>query len=1058
MKIIQFFFLFVICTISLIGQDIPLVQPIETVYQLYKTEQFQAALESSDKYIVTLDTLQDKEIYEAFLSLKGNILRQMGQSALAIRFHTKALLLREEIYGKKSLEASRSLFNIGNCYLDEGLYEQALVFLLAAKNSKASQALTETGLINVYNSLAFCYQQLHQDKAAKQYIHQAINVASDVYGQNSTQLIFPLNTLANLLLAENHPDSAAFYLNRALKIQQDSIGQLHSTTVLLKNNLARSFGESGRYTLAIDLLQESLLLYQQIGAANPKIQADCFLNLGNYYLDKGENDLGLEYLSRANSTYDKIEDWAASRNSMGLAYRYLGQTDKAISQLSMTISEVPDSIIKGKLGLIMADIYINLGSSYLDKQAYDAAQYFLQKGQQVYIKEKGMELVPATIDNKLGQCFLGLQQYESATQQFNLALQKTQGFRQFGSLYYLGVVREAQNRPKQALVFYETALQKLGETAIRKDTPFPFETIQVYEKLTAWWLKKAKKSQGMKDWEKALLYANKGIHVLETLKGTIKEYNSEIDLQNTFYQIYNYAIESALALNKSKEAFSLAEKYKSNVLKRVAKYTSDKHHFNLPKPLLVEEARIKEGLTFYKKKRFALERQILSNTEEQQLKLVKDSIGLLLDAKAQWQKQVAKKAPNYFQLMEQDSSIRIESIQEGLKANQTLIEFQWSDHQLLTFLLTKDTFLVFQQVNTQALKTAITKFNFLSQNQPDLSGEKLMVDAENFVQLASFLYQQLILPIKPFIKEELIIIPDSWLYFLPFECLIKAKSKAAYHFRSHQYLVQDVAISYDFAATLAIKKDYKSQAFKKNLLIVAPSFVNNSRQLKELAYSKEEVEGVASILKADIWMDEDALEEKFVQAASNYQILHIASHGIMNNQYPDYSFVAFTEQKDSIENEVLYVSEIYNIPINADLVILSACQTAGGKLYRGEGLLSIAHAFMYAGAKSIIASLWNVDDEQTPALMKGFYAALKSGLTKPKAIQQAKIDNLKTADHFKAHPYYWAGFMVIGNTQALEIAPTNNWGFYTMSLLGIFLVSMLVFRWRKKINSKHKLI
>ena len=1030
------------------AQDFSDNQQIESIRQLYKKEQFQKALNSANNYILTLDTLQDSNNFEAILSLKGNILRHLGKPLLAISLHKKAKDLRATIYGASALEVSRSLVNIGNCYLDIEAFDLALDPLLKAKIIKEQQVLSETSLINVYNSLAFCYEQLQETAEAKNYIHRAIQVATEAYGPQDTQLIFPLNTLANFLISEKQPDSAIVHLKRAITIQQKTIGLNHSNTVLLYTNLARGLGESGRYTAAIDWLQEGLHISQQVEGGNPTIQANCLLNLGNYYLDKGLNQLGLEYLQRASSTYTDVANWAAAMNSIGLAYRYMGKTDKAIDELSIVISTVTDTMLDHKLSPVMADIYLNLGSCYLDKKEYEVAQYFLEKGATLF-KQKAL---PFTVYNKLGQCFLGLQQYEAATQQFQLALTNTTGFRQFGSLYFLGMVRAAQNLPNQALSFYEAALQSLGGKNNQAATPFPFETIQIYDKLASWWIREARNSQTTNTWEQALLYAQKGIEILEILKGTIKEPHAEIDLQNTFYQIYNHAIESTLALQQPAKAFSLAERYKSNVLKKIATATANKHQFNLPPALLSEEKKLKEALTFYKKKRFSLERQILSDAEQQQLVHIKDTIGALLDQQVQWQQKITKLYPNYYQLMEKEPIINLSTIQQALNADQTLIEFQWSDHQLLTFLFTQDTFLVFQLPNSEELKTAISAFNFLSQKQPDLSGETQMVDTKNFINLASYLYSQLILPIQPYIKEELRIIPDSWLYFLPFECLIKEKGKEYYHFRSHQYLVQEVAISYDFAATLAIQKEKNTTDFKENLLIIAPSFAQNSRQLKELVYSPDEVTKVSDIVDATIWKGEQAKEKKFIEVAHQYQLLHIASHGIMDNQNPDYSFIAFTEQADSIENEVLYVSEIYNMHLNADLIVLSACQTAGGKLYRGEGLLSIAHAFMYAGAKSIIASLWNVDDEQTPDLMEKFYTALCQGHSKAKAIQKAKVAYLKDADHFKAHPYYWSGFMVIGNTNPLTITASPT--YFSFKILAILVAVLLLLSFLYKLYRK----
>ena len=132
----------------------------------------------------------------------------------------------------------------------------------------------------------------------------------------------------------------------------------------------------------------------------------------------------------------------------------------------------------------------------------------------------------------------------------------------------------------------------------------------------------------------------------------------------------------------------------------------------------------------------------------------------------------------------------------------------------------------------------------------------------------------------------------------------------------------------------------------------------------------------------------------------------------------DYSFLAFYELKDSIENEWLYNRELYDLELNADMVVLSACETGIGELQQGEGIISLARGFSYAGAKSIITSLWTVDDEEAPILMNSFYQYLDDGLSKDAALRQAKLDYIQNSP--KPHPYFWASFIPIGDMQPIS--------------------------------------
>lgn len=158
----------------------------------------------------------------------------------------------------------------------------------------------------------------------------------------------------------------------------------------------------------------------------------------------------------------------------------------------------------------------------------------------------------------------------------------------------------------------------------------------------------------------------------------------------------------------------------------------------------------------------------------------------------------------------------------------------------------------------------------------------------------------------------------------------------------------------------------------------------------------------------------------FASLASGFRILHLATHGVADERVGDYSYLAFASEADSIANELLYVRDLYNLQLNADMVVLSACQTALGRLQRGEGIISLARAFAYAGARSIVTTLWSVEDASTKTLMLAFYRHLQAGMPKDQALQQAKLEWIANAGYFKAHPYCWAGLIVIGDAKEID--------------------------------------
>ena len=158
---------------------------------------------------------------------------------------------------------------------------------------------------------------------------------------------------------------------------------------------------------------------------------------------------------------------------------------------------------------------------------------------------------------------------------------------------------------------------------------------------------------------------------------------------------------------------------------------------------------------------------------------------------------------------------------------------------------------------------------------------------------------------------------------------------------------------------------------------------------------------------------EAATKANFLKMAGDFRILHLATHGKANARAGDFSFLVFAD------GEQLFVGDLYNLPLQADLVLLSACETGIGELRRGEGTISLARAFAFAGAKSVVTSLWNVGDQSTRQLMADFYGELKNGQAKNVALAEAKRHFLETNPGLASHPFFWAGFVAIGDVEKL---------------------------------------
>jgi len=312
---------------------------------------------------------------------------------------------------------------------------------------------------------------------------------------------------------------------------------------------------------------------------------------------------------------------------------------------------------------------------------------------------------------------------------------------------------------------------------------------------------------------------------------------------------------------------------------------------------------------------------------------------------------------------------------------------------------------------------------------------------EEYVEAAQYLYAKLVLPVKPLLKDSsrLVVIPDGVLCELPFEALFEGD---ATNFPNVDYLVKSYSFRYGYSATALLEMSARRHAsMPKSLFLgVAPVFagtqISDSRTqtyanplgytFGPLLYNVPEVRQVRKILGAgDTLIGPEATKSRFVQLAGNYRIILLSTHALRNNVINEHSVIAFAETADKRpENRLLPLSEIETLTLNSDLLVLGACQTGIGQIRNGDGVVSMARMFAFAGAKGLLSSLWNVNDPTSATLMELFFANLKNGMPKDRALQQAKRAYLnKPPAAYQRHPIYWATYILSGDAKPLWHTP-----------------------------------
>jgi CHAT domain-containing protein len=362
--------------------------------------------------------------------------------------------------------------------------------------------------------------------------------------------------------------------------------------------------------------------------------------------------------------------------------------------------------------------------------------------------------------------------------------------------------------------------------------------------------------------------------------------------------------------------------------------------------------------------------------------------------------------------------------------NTVILEYSVGDSSSCLWVITQTAHQLFKLPSRKSLQAQIEAFRFALLN-PDQTNNDF------FTKGGFSLYQKLLQPAQSYLtkKSKLVIIPDGILNYLPFEVLLTENrgigSPPSYS--ELPYLMKKYPVSYAQSASvlksLLSEKSGVSQTYPGNRKLVAfgdpvydsanDSSGTSANKYQRLECSAKEIENIASLFKkgnADIYLRGDATEENVKREGElkKFNYVHFATHGFIDESKPDFSSLVLTQDKNSEEDGFLRATEIFNLNLNADLVVLSACQTGLGKLIRGEGMVGLTRAFMYAGTPSVLVSLWSVKDASTATLMSDFYKNLIKGkLSKTDALRKAQLSMLGNEKF--AHPFYWAPFVLVGD-------------------------------------------
>jgi CHAT domain-containing protein len=303
-------------------------------------------------------------------------------------------------------------------------------------------------------------------------------------------------------------------------------------------------------------------------------------------------------------------------------------------------------------------------------------------------------------------------------------------------------------------------------------------------------------------------------------------------------------------------------------------------------------------------------------------------------------------------------------------------------------------------------------------------------------ELNQALYNFLVTPIADYlITSNLLIYPNNEISYVSFDALMDP---------NESYMVSSYSIQYT-SSLFSIINEERKPFEELNIASYYPSNYGTD-SLAYLNNGAQEVNDIQGLMGGELFKGETATKLSFLKIAHEKEVLHLASHSILNVMHPYESYILFDQTTDTTENR-LFAHEIFSKTLNCDMVTLSSCNSAKGEIEEGIGVVSLANAFYFSGVPCTISSLWSAQDKSSSKIMVDFYANLKLGLSKSESLRRAKNTYLEQADKIKKQPFFWANYVVYGSDQPLfQKGNTVSWWKY---LIGTGLAIVLLILGRK---------
>ena len=934
-------------------------------------------------------------------------------------------------------------------------------------------ATPDTSLLGrIYNLRGLCYFRLTQhEKALNDYINAKKTIAKFSV-LNPLHNVKYTQNIAMVYASRQDYDQALPYFDETLALKQKYKLPPSRSDISYNNNLGRVFFSRNEYERASKHFNEAIRITITLYGPDHELLGDVYLNQGNLYTQIADYPKAREYYKKALTLIRKYrgpDDPAFRILNNNIAYTYQRQEENrtAIGYYKTAIHET-DTDLNTLIALR------NTGQCYFGINNTDSAAYYFRKA--VELAENQQEELPeeyALALQDYGQFLLETNQHQEGIRllfnsltlftENNTANRNNEAYIHtlLGSYYsrHDSTLPTALHHFQKALIAQEESFESINyaDNPDILETELPYELLGVLAKKANVLYKHYRVTNDPEYLNAASSTYSLSIALIDRLKKTYRYDESKLFISGQSNTIFQQALRVAHDLytltgsdTNREKAFYYAEKTKYSTL--LEAYRENLLRKNtIPETLSEKQATLQKSLEkntrnlYIYRQNTMVDQEIIDKYNATIFDLNR-TIDHLNDS-------IRTNFPEYYYANSSLAVISITDIQKKLRRNQVLMEYSLQDSLLFIFFISQKEFHHTMEVIVPEYIDSL-RHSVISAELGNYTGKEYT----QFIHASHYLYTKFIGPFRDKLKNKsIILIPDSKAGYIPFDALITTKPNAGHmDYRNLSYLIHTNTISYSYSSTLLFEKESRPIPLKKvRLLAFAPDYtlrhntpVNDTllRSLMPIPGAREEVEGICTLYNGVALTEEKATEHNFKQKAPDYDILHLAMHTLIDEENPAYSKIIFSPTKqDSTSDGLLFTSELFTLSLNARMAVLSACQTGEGKIREGEGILSLARGFFYAGVPSVIMTLWPVDDISSATIMNAFYRQLKKGHRKDKALRQAKLDFLAASDPVKSHPRFWSGYISIGDQNPV-VAPLWVIGYLALALLAAGSLGWFLFR------------